>query len=1364
MKLFINRDYFNNPIPPRLFLCTTGGKRIQELSYYDGSLDAKWNSYGELGFSIDRKYVDVLDGTTKTHPAFDKTEALRQVLMEGVGLFTLQDADDNYGDKDSKSMSAFSLEYACASKYLENFRVNTGEIDSKEVIALEPIHGYDYTIDKDNLYKLATGVFDPYEEYYIKNYTDSNSHTWEQIGIKTEGDYNSHFNDGVNSSIQLYVQNYPRVRFYWPTNPSLSLLNIVAKEIPGWQIGNVDINLWHKERTFDEDRVSIYDFLMSSICDTFNAVIEWDTLNKVINVYEEAEDGINDDGAIQTRWSTDVFISRENLANEINIKVSGDEIKTKLKVSGSDDLDIREVNLGKNYIMNLDYYHTHDWMEPDLFEAYDDYLNAVEEYTPKFTEAMQGWVVANNKYNDLMNAVPAEGNVVLVGDPFEKLYCINTPIDTAYLDASLSDVNINTTFDNLYSLEDKAVTIDKTTLDDGESFTVQGYEFVYDKNNNRFVCDRNISTTTALTVLKDKLNLYHVDDDIEGVINDNILLRLKNSNSDIATIRIYDPKQLDKSGIYDETAFYYTYSTSTKKYTDVTRLITNQGSYDLYDELYTNDYKIQIVVLNSTSGISSDPELFDISMWIKGKLTVDYMKPYVDLTNYNVQYIGTMGAYLVLTKDETEEANIQDYGVNLLREKHDTYISVFQAQTEAMFSQEKYQVMASDTEPTTTFAEGTIWYDTDSNPAKWYMLTNKEWVEYTGGLENYENYQRYIDNYEKLQVIQKVLLKKERQTKYVQDGYAISDRRINIDLYHKGSDGVLRYNGQTLEGDMHRAAEAHFGTDTIVRSSMDQTLPVYYFTTSFDPATYIKNTASYSDKKKYYVKRYYYPSFITNEDEFNEQTLYIKTSQNPNVYEVATKYDASKRYCIKLDTPYYAGVSIDSQEIFDKYDGTTDEKTLYTITGGNLFAVYLKGTTPYVAYADSQGIHQATMDWISQETDFENFFNEDQWIRLSPFIREDEFSDSNFLLNGYESEEKRLEICQELMDAAAKELKTLSQPSLEFSMDMANILALPEFASLFNQFQLGNFIRVHIRDGYVKRARLLEVHLNFDDLSDFSCSFGNLVTAKSEIDKHAELLSQAVTAGKQVAQSAGSWQKAVDKTNKFEQDLANGLQNSSLQIGRASGQAISWDNTGMHFRKYKDGSTTEYEPEEMAIINNALVATNDSWRTSKAAFGKYTVNGETRWGPIAEYVTADTIEGKFLKGGSIQIGDETKEGGSLFIVHEDGSVEIISNGVEKYASVDAISEINNARQYHVELSYNKSTIFGKPGQDCTLTCKVYKWDDEIESMPSGTIYTWLRNGTVYTTTSEPTLKVTNDDVQVNAIFSCEVKFDETKIK
>jgi hypothetical protein len=394
-------------------------------------------------------------------------------------------------------------------------------------------------------------------------------------------------------------------------------------------------------------------------------------------------------------------------------------------------------------------------------------------------------------------------------------------------------------------------------------------------------------------------------------------------------------------------------------------------------------------------------------------------------------------------------------------------------------------------------------------------------------------------------------------------------------------------------------------------------------------------------------------------------------------------------------------------------------------------------------------------------TDFESFFTKDQWIRLSPFIREDEFTDDNFLLTGYESEEERLSICKELVESANKELNTLCQPSLEFSMTMANILALPEFKAITNQFQLGNFIKVHVRDGYVKRARLLEVNINFDDLSDFSCTFGNLITAKSEIDKHAELLSQAVTAGKQVATSAGEWQKAVDKSNKLETTIANGLQDVAIEVGKASGQSVIWDQFGIWGRKLVDGTTDQYEPEQFRIINNKLVFSNDGFKTSKAMFGRYFINGEERWGPLAEYVTADMIEGKKISGGSIEIGT----GDTKFVVHEDGSVEIKAAGADKYATVSALDAVSNARQYHVELFYDNSTIFGQPGQTCTLTCKVYEWENDItEKLPLGTTFSWLRNGTVYKTTTVPTLTITNSDIDRNAIFTCSITFDETQIK
>ena len=223
----------------------------------------------------------------------------------------------------------------------------------------------------------------------------------------------------------------------------------------------------------------------------------------------------------------------------------------------------------------------------------------------------------------------------------------------------------------------------------------------------------------------------------------------------------------------------------------------------------------------------------------------------------------------------------------------------------------------------------------------------------------------------------------------------------------------------------------------------------------------------------------------------------------------------------------------------------------------------------------------------------------------------------------------------------------------------------------------------------------------------------------------------------------------------------------------------------MHFRKYKPGSTTEYEPEEIAIINNALVATNDSWKTSKAAFGKYKINNEWRWGPIAEYVTADTIEGKYIKGGSIQIGDEKAQGGNLFTVDEMGNVSIKSNGVEKYAGTAAVDEINKAYQYTVELSYSGSTVFASVGAHTIITAVVRDYGTDVtHKLPVGATFTWLRGGVVYKTTTmtdanKPTegvvnsdinhltanqINITHTDVEGNSFFSCQVDFDETLIQ
>lgn len=1322
MKLFIPKDMFDNPRPPRIFLCTTGGKRIGELPAYESNLTGKWNSYGELTFSIDRQYVDVLTGEAKIHPLFDKAEGLRQVLVENMGYFIIQDPDTTYGDKDSKTLSSFSSEYATGSKYLENFYINTGEETSKEVIYLSSMYGNGYSIDTP--YTLASGAFDAYESYYIREYTDSDTYIYEQVEIRNATEYATY--DGSTVEQTLYVKKYPNVRFYWPSKPELSLLHLIFEKIPEWSIGNVDATLWRKERKFEEERIAVYDFLMNSVSDTFKCVVEWDTLNRRVNFYEEADDGITDDGTVQSRWETDVYVSRENLANEINVKYSTDNIKTKLRVSGSDELDIREVNLGKNYIMNLDFYHNSDWMEPDLLEAYDDYLEAVKEYSGEYTDAMQGWVAAYNKWNDLMNAVPAEGNVVLVGDEFKKLYCVYAPVDTAYLSQTLTDDDINTLIvDNLYSLDNNAKPIDKTSLTDGATFLVQGYRFVYVDANDNFKCVENMLSyglDELINPSDGKLKLYHVNEDTEANKNDNILLRLKNPNSDVATIRIY-----------------------------------NSGTET------SPVYLIQSVVVSASSGVAEAAKTYTMSQWINGELTAEKM----GFEGYTVNYIGVMGAYFVLAKDEKQPSTLEEYGVNLLQEKHETYLTIFRTQTEAMLSQEGYQCIAQNDQPNEDYDKGTRWLDTDSNPVKLYEYDGAEnWTVISAEVSetdqsNYENYQRYIDNYEKMVAVQQMLLQKEKEAEYWLNGYEVQGRAIN----YKEGDGDSAF---------YAAADAFFrtdedGNDTIIISNgtlhTDYGIPIFTFTHHSAQQSYVAAGGAYNADMDYYKK--------------------IITVYDLDTYQPATETTKEDR---KVNIETYTPIDIVSKEVYDTYDGSSNDKTLYVLQKDNLFAVYLVGNVPYVAYAESQGVYQATRNTISRLTELENFFSKEQWIALSPLIREDEYSDDNFLLTGYESEEERLKICQELLESADKELKTLSQPSLEFSMNMANILALPEFEPITSQFALGNFIRIELRPGIVKRARLLEVNLNFEDLSDFSANFGNLITTKSEIDLHAELLSQAVQAGKTVATAASDWQRAVDKSNKLEEAIASGLQDASLQVGRANGQAISWDDKGFFCRKFVDGSTDTYLDEQIAIINNKIVFTNDGWKTSKAALGEFEldINGdgvnEKMYGLLADAVVSGYVKGSVIEGGSLRIGGN-KAGDGVFIVNEDGSVEIkvLTEsdgklvGIDKYASQSAVEIIDSAYRFRLALSYDGSTIFSDTNQTCTITCNVYDYDTLITDkvIAANGTFSWIRSSSENDETWNAThikqgtnankITLTSTDVVKNSNFTCSVDFDETKI-
>lgn len=1250
-------NLFDGNVNIQTFLCQPNKEIIGEIIPYNYNATFKFNSYSEISFTIDRYYNDLFEGVTKVNPYYKYIESLRVIYLRGIGHFIIQDVDEDISDNESKSVTCFSLEYTTGQKYLENFYVNTGEESSIEVMHNAQFYGVDYDPSNDQYIEIKVGSdkFDPYQRYYIKKYEDRSWNAVEQQVLDA-----AHFETfiGENSETTLYIKKYQNVRFYWPTKPELSLLHHVFDRIPEWEIGHVDKDLWYQERTFSEDRTAVYDFLYNTAAETLKFVMVWDSVNGTCSFYKTTEDGMTTDNyvrtntynpgfvyysdtkgteadpqpqdkdevvnrglyinigkAIDTQWNTDVFISRENLASALDIQYSTDDIKTKLKITGSEGLDVRDVNLGQNYILNLDYYipknEPSEWVSARLQDKYINYSTLLTTNTAKYQELVAARSAAYNEYSDLMYYVPVEPRVMLIGDEFEKLYCTYGKYKRTTQYSS----------SKTYYTYDKGKYIEVTPSPSKED--------VQNKKNYYYV--ENV--TTQVDNLRTKLATYRVDQNDEGTKRsstaktDDVLLTLENSNSDSVTIRVRH-NQDDTSEIPDKSQ-YMVYRTLTSASTGV----SNTLSYPIED-------------------------------WVEGNLTASKLGLTEDevFPPFTIKSIGTLGAYFCLVRDETNVAELEDYGIKLLQEKQETYTKIFITQTEGYMNKESSQCIASNEEPEgDEYPVGTKWLNTDETDNGNLIMkirTNDGWSAYTPESNDYENYARFYENYIKLGNVQTVLNQKQLQADYLLDGVAITDRYITNS----------NINFETLS----IAATSHF-QESLVDAVYDEEFRVLSF-----------------------------------------------------------KIDPDKE---------------------------------------NTYAAYVIDGVPYVAYLRSQGVSLAKMNVLKEASDMNKCFSQEDIIALSPFIREDEFSDDNFLLTSYESEEEEMNIKQELLKAGDEELKKICQPKLSFSATMGNILAMPEFTPLRSQFKLGNFIRVGIREGYVKRARLLEVQINLDDPSDFSATFGDLISTKSEIDKHALLLEQAVTAGKSVASNQSKWQKGADKATELDDAINNGLRDAALSIGSADGQNITWNKYGIRGRKLIDGTTDQYYDEQFALINNKLAFTTDNWKTSRAVVGEFEVERnvegkkvkQTMYGLLADAMVGGYIQGAEIVGGTLQIGDGSD---NYFQVDKSGNVQIVQAGKEKYATTSALENIKNAYQYSVRLAYEGSTIItGNETAGTVITASVYKDGEDITSTLGASKFNWKRSSGSSNESDEAwnnnhkgqkTVTITHNDVDNSTHFWCEV--------
>lgn len=135
--------------------------------------------------------------------------------------------------------------------------------------------------------------------------------------------------------------------FWNPAAPGGTLIDMILELLPSWRVGDIAPSLIGKYRTFAVSNENIYNFIKSTVQQSYNCIFDFDTYTRTINVRDAS-------AFVETN---PVYISLSNLAKQIDVEERTEEIITRLDVNGAEGVTIRDVNpSGTNNIINLDYF------------------------------------------------------------------------------------------------------------------------------------------------------------------------------------------------------------------------------------------------------------------------------------------------------------------------------------------------------------------------------------------------------------------------------------------------------------------------------------------------------------------------------------------------------------------------------------------------------------------------------------------------------------------------------------------------------------------------------------------------------------------------------------------------------------------------------------------------------------------------------------------------------------------------------------------------------------------------------------------------------------------------------------------------
>lgn len=270
--------------------------------------------------------------------------------------------------------------------------------------------------------------------------------------------------------------------------------------------------------------------------------------------------------------------------------------------------------------------------------------------------------------------------------------------------------------------------------------------------------------------------------------------------------------------------------------------------------------------------------------------------------------------------------------------------------------------------------------------------------------------------------------------------------------------------------------------------------------------------------------------------------------------------------------------------------------------------------------------YTTTRNEIQDSLNFEKYLGEDLYYEFISYKREDTYSNENYISDGLNNEEL-LKKAEELIENAQKELYKSAMKQHTITCTLYNLFQMKEFSPIRSKFVLGNWMRILV-DDEVYRIGLSSYEVNYGGLESINVEFTDATVAYNTGTSTQSIIDKAQQMATSYSYVSNQAKKGEEARNSISRLLDNGLNTSVTAIKNADSEDIVIDKNGLRARLYDD-INDYYAPEQLGILHNMLVFTDDYWRTAKTALGQitYTLDGEEHsvYGLIADVLMSGLI-------------------------------------------------------------------------------------------------------------------------------------------